>query len=73
MGKQFKTAMFGYDKKEVDEAIEKMENNMELLVEDTKAKIKQAQNVAANANKKIDELEKELKKIKKELDCLKKQ
>lgn len=68
---KFKTVMFGYDKKEVDAAIEKMRADMDTLVEDSKNKIKQAQNIAMQSNAAVENLQKELDEIKKKLKTLK--
>ena len=70
-GKQFKTVLFGYDKEQVEAALEKMRNDMETLAEDSKNKIKQAQNIAMNANSLADSLQKELENIILQLKSLK--
>lgn len=69
--RQFKTVMFGYEKSAVDDAINKLRADMDILVEDSKNKIKQAQNIAMQSNKALDDLQSELEKIKKELNELK--
>jgi len=73
MAKVFKTSMFGYDKKEVDEYVKEKDEAFEALVTDSKEKIKQAQAVAMNANKALDELKAEFDKLKAELDRIKTQ
>ena len=73
MAKTFKTSMFGYDKKEVDEYVKEKDEAFEALVMDSKDKIKQAQTVAMNANKALDELKAELDRLKAELEEIKTQ
>ncbi len=68
----FKTVMFGYKKKAVDDTFDKMQADMDMLVEESKNKVKQAQAIATQANAKVEELQKELSKIQKELEALKK-
>lgn len=71
MSKEFKTAFLGYDKKEVDEYIAQRQADMDALIADSKEKIKQAQAVAVNANKALDELQVEFNKLKKDFEKLK--
>ena len=70
--KQFNTVLFGYDKKQVDKEIEKLHSDMNVLAEESKSKIKQAQNIAMQANALADKLQKEMESIKLELENLKK-
>ena len=67
--KNFKTVMFGYDKAQVDKEIEKLKADMDTLVNDSKSKIKQAQNIAMQANAKVESLQKEMEKIKQKTDA----
>ena len=69
--KQFKTVLFGYDKEQVDKEIEKLHSDMNVLAEESKSKIKQAQNIAMQANALADKLQKEMESIKLELENLK--
>ena len=73
MAKAFKTSMFGYDKKEVDDYVKSKDEAFEALVNESKEKIKQAQAVAMNANKALDELKAEFDKLKVELESIKAQ
>ena len=73
MAKVFKTSVFGYDKKEVDEYVKEKEDAFDALVLDSKDKIKQAQTVAMNANKALDDLKAEFDKLKAELEEIKSQ
>lgn len=68
---KFKTVLFGYDKAQVDAEIEKLNTDMLTLAEESKNKIKQAQNIAMQANALADDMKKELEKIKLELEALK--
>lgn len=68
MENEFKTVLFGYDKKEVDAYIAQRQADMDALVTDSKEKIKQAQTTAMNANKAYDKLKKEFDELKKRIE-----
>lgn len=71
MDNKFRTVLFGYDKEQVDSAFAKMQSDMDILAEESKNKIKQAQTIAMQANALAEELQKEMQKIKWELNHLK--
>ena len=72
MGKEFKTAFLGYDKKEVDDYIAKLHADMDALVIESKEKIKQAQAIAMNANSSLDEIRAEFEVLKKRINTTQK-